>query len=148
MAWAGRTVELTEYAGDCAERADEYVNDSDGLLGEVSDRLADLHLAACEAIRPDPRELAQRLHARKSAGGDLAIFDDAVTRYADLLGEPGLTRYHELAEQEWAALREHADLYDPARLRVRSTLGALAALTCDVDAEAEAMARDQSSAST
>lgn len=139
-------LELTEYAGECAERAVEHVDDSDGLLGGVCDHLADLHLAACEAIRPDPRELAQRLHARESAGGDLAMFDDAVTRYADLLGEPGLALYHELAEQEWAALPEDADLYDPARVRLRSTLEALAALTGDVDAEVEAMARDLTSA--
>jgi hypothetical protein len=47
---AGRpdlVLELTEYAGDCAERAVEYVDDSDGLLGGIRDRLADLHLAAC-----------------------------------------------------------------------------------------------------
>ncbi|WP_433504818.1 SWIM zinc finger family protein [Pseudonocardia halophobica] len=77
---ADLVLELTEYAADCAERAVEYVDDSDDLLGGVSDRRADLHLAACEAIRPDPRELAQRLHARESSGGDLAMFDDAVTR--------------------------------------------------------------------
>ncbi|NMH97821.1 SWIM zinc finger family protein [Pseudonocardia acidicola] len=146
---AGRAdlvLELTEYAGDCAERAVEYVDDSDGLLGGITDRLADLHLAACETIRPDPRELARRLHARESAGGDLGMFDDAVSRYADLLGEPGLALYRDLAERDWAALPERTAAHDPARLRVRSTLEALAALTGDVDAEVEAMARDLSSA--
>ncbi|MEU7811610.1 SWIM zinc finger family protein [Pseudonocardia sp. NPDC049154] len=145
---AGRpdlVLELTEYAGDCAERAVEYVDDSDGLLGGICDRLADLHLAACEAIRPDSRELARRLHARESAGGDLALFDDAVSRYADLLGEAGLAFYRDLVERDWAELPERGAAYDPARLRVLSTLEALAALTGDVDAEVEAMARDLSS---
>ncbi|SDG26982.1 SWIM zinc finger family protein [Pseudonocardia oroxyli] len=145
---AGRAdlvLELTEYAGDCAERAVEYVDDSDGLFGGLRDRLADLHLAACEAIRPDPRELARRLHSRESAGGDLGLFDDAVSRYADLLGEPGLALYRELVERDWAALPEQAGGFDPARRRILSTLEALAALTGDVDAEVAAMARDLSS---
>lgn len=146
---AGRAelvVELTEYAVDCAERAVEFLDDPDGVLGTIAERLTDLHLAACEAIRPDPQQLARRLHAREARAGDLGAFDGAVSRYADLLGEAGLAVYRELAERDWSALAASTGSYDAARLRVRSTLEALAELTGDVEAEVEVMSRDLSSA--
>ncbi|WP_214371042.1 SWIM zinc finger domain-containing protein [Pseudonocardia sp. H11422] len=145
---AGRAdlvVDLTEYAVDCAERAVEYVDDSDGLLGGIAERLADLHLTACEAVQPDPRQLARRLYAREANDGDLGAFHGAVSRYADLLGEAGLAVYRELAEQDWSALPAPSGSYDAARSRIRFTLEALAELTGDVEAEVEVISRDLSS---
>lgn len=139
-------VDLTEYAVDCAERAVGYLDDSDGQLGMLTDRLVDLHLAACEEIRPDPRQLARRLHGMQAKGGELEAFYGAVPRYADLLGEVGLTVYRDLVEQEWSALPEPAAPFDAARSRIVSTLEELAALSGDLAAEVEAMSRDLSSA--
>jgi hypothetical protein len=67
-------IELTEHAIICAERAVEFVDDSDGLLSGVVERLAELHLAACEAASPDPVQLAARLYQRELAGDQLDAF--------------------------------------------------------------------------
>lgn len=47
------------------EQAIESVDDSDGEMGGLLERLRELHLAACRVARPDPAELAarRRLHA-------------------------------------------------------------------------------------
>ena len=143
----GLVMDLTEHAIGCAERAVEFVDDSDGLLGGVAERLAELHLAACEAARPDPARLAARLYARELGDGDLEAFFGAVSRYGGVLGEPGLAVYRELAERDWAALpASRAGEFDGRRHRLASILEALAELTGDVDAEVEVMARDLSSA--
>jgi uncharacterized Zn finger protein len=140
-------LELSEYALGCAERAVEFVDDSDGLVGGIAERLAGLHLAACEAARPDPARLAERLYSRELGEGDLEVFYGAVSRYAEVLGEPGLTVYRELAERDWAALpAPRAGEFDGRRHRLASILEALAELTGDVDAEVEVMARDLSCA--
>ncbi len=140
-------LDLTEHAIGCAERAVEFVDDSDGLLRGVAERLAELHLAACEAARPDPAQLAARLYDRELGEGDLEAFYGAVSRYAEVLGEPGLAVYRELAERDWAALpAPRAGTFDGRRHRLASILEALAELTGDVDAEVDVMARDLSSA--
>ncbi|MGK2851870.1 MAG: hypothetical protein ACSLFN_13280 [Candidatus Limnocylindrales bacterium] len=56
-------IELCEHALHTVERAIESVDDSDGEMGGLLERLQELHLAACRAARPDPEELAARLFA-------------------------------------------------------------------------------------
>ena len=58
---AEAVIELSEHALRKTERAIEYVDDSDGYVGEILRRLQSLHLAACEIARPDPRALARKL---------------------------------------------------------------------------------------
>lgn len=44
----------------------ESVDDSDGAMGGLLERVQELHLAACEVARPDPVNLATRLFAWSS----------------------------------------------------------------------------------
>ncbi|MFF0016197.1 SWIM zinc finger domain-containing protein [Streptomyces sp. NPDC005374] len=85
--------------------AGDSVDDSDGGLGQVGERLADAHLAACRAARPEPEELARWLvdHA-------LGELDDSVTEidpldYEDVLGEQGMAALRELAVEAWRGNR-------------------------------------------
>ncbi len=100
-------VAFCEHALRRAEAACEYVDDSGGELGAVRERLEELHLAACREARPEPRALAERLF-RWEVEGEWDTFFGAVERYADVLGEPGIACYRELAEAAWAGEPELA----------------------------------------
>lgn len=97
----GDVVDLVEHALKLAERALDHVDDSDGQLGDAVARLEELHLDACSRARLDPTALAERLFAWE-LDGPWDVFDQAVVRYAEVLGDTGLARYRELAEEAWA----------------------------------------------
>jgi len=97
----GEVVDLAEYALAAAERALDHVDDSSGQMRGVIERLKELHIDACRRAGPDPVALAERLFTRELEG-QWDVFDRAVVRYADVLGDTGLTRYRELAEERWA----------------------------------------------
>ncbi|MBK5116423.1 MAG: SWIM zinc finger family protein [Thermoleophilia bacterium] len=100
---SGQVTELCEYALAAAERALDHVDDSGGQMREALERLEDLHLRACQRAQPDPAALAARLFARE-VEGEWDVFDRAVARYADVLGDAGLARYRELADERWATV--------------------------------------------
>lgn len=100
---AGEVVELVEFALAAVEQSLEGIDDSDGLMSGVAERLEVLHLDACRSAAVDPVVLAGRLFAREIEG-HWDIFDRAVLRYAEILGESGLARYRELAEECWATV--------------------------------------------
>jgi hypothetical protein len=52
---AEAVVELAEHAIEAVEQALGWIDDSDGYLGGVLERLGDLHHTACAQARPDPR---------------------------------------------------------------------------------------------
>jgi hypothetical protein len=54
-------VELTEHALVAVEDAMGSVDDSDGRMGGIVERLQELHHAACKRAKPDPETLARRL---------------------------------------------------------------------------------------
>jgi hypothetical protein len=58
---ATAVIGLAEHAHRRADAAIQYVDDSDGWLTDISGRLGELHLRACDQGRPDPIELAGRL---------------------------------------------------------------------------------------
>jgi uncharacterized Zn finger protein len=60
--------------------------------GEIGERLADIHLELCEALRPDPVPLARRLAELVDAAEAESCLD-APDAYADLLGDEGLDAY-------------------------------------------------------
>ena len=62
---AEAVVELAEHAIEAVEQALGWIDDSDGYLGGVLERLGDLHHAACAQAQPDPEELAERLFRRE-----------------------------------------------------------------------------------
>lgn len=101
---AAALIDLSEFALQQIEKAIERVDDSAGYMGQLLERLQDIHLAACTAAAPaDPQALAERLFAWEF-NGDWDTFRGAARTYARALGEKGLTRYRELAEAEWVRI--------------------------------------------
>src|SRR6266511_4171035 len=96
-------IDLAERALHRLEHALELADDSDGLIGDLLDRIQTLHLDACRVARPDAVNLADRLF-RWELEGDWDVFRGAAQRYADVLGEAGLATYRRLAEAEWARI--------------------------------------------
>jgi uncharacterized Zn finger protein len=148
--YAGDVVELAEYALAAVEAAVESVDDSDGYMTGVLERLQQLHLAACKKARPDPEALAKRLCAWELRA-EWDIFYGAVETYASILGRKGIAVYRQLAEAEWAKVpslgagRDEAGGY-ARRFRITQMMEALARQTGDVEAVVAIKKRDLSSA--
>jgi uncharacterized Zn finger protein len=148
---AEQVIALAEHAIDRAEDAVGYVDDSDGWMSGIAERLQDLHLTACAAAQPEPVALARTLFDRERHEGDLEVFYGAANNYADVLGETGLAEYRRLAQQEWDALTplgpdDERDSWSSGRFRITQIMHTLAELTGDTDAVVDVLARDQSSA--
>ncbi|MGI8433436.1 MAG: hypothetical protein ACR2LE_01635, partial [Nocardioidaceae bacterium] len=101
---AEAVIDLAEHAIARAEDAVGYVDDSDGSMSGIAERLQELHLAACVAVKPDPVTLAHTLFDRERHSGDLDVFHGAAGAYAEVLGPEGLADYRRLAHAEWDAL--------------------------------------------
>ncbi|MGG2458490.1 SWIM zinc finger family protein [Streptomyces sp. RGM 3693] len=98
-------ITLAREAMKLLAQAVECVDDSDGWLGQVGAGLADAHLDACRAARPDPEELARWL-----IGHALGELDDGLTDidpldYEDVLGAAGMAVLRKLAVEAWQANR-------------------------------------------
>ena len=148
---AEAVIALSEHAIDRAEDALGYVDDSDGSMSDIAERLQELHLAACVAVKPDPVALAPTLFDRERHSGDLDVFYAAARVYAEVLGSEGLAEYRRLAQAEWDALpplgpKDEERSWSSRRFRITQIMQTLAEVTGDVDAVVEVLARDQSSA--
>ncbi len=148
---AEQVIALAEHAIDRAEDAVGSVDDSDGWMSGIAERLHDLHHDACLAVKPDPVTLARNLFDRERHAGDLDVFFGAAGTYADVLGDKGLVEYRRLAQEEWDALPslgpgQEERSYSSRRFRITNIMESLAALTGDVDAVVDVLARDQSCA--
>ncbi len=148
---SGHAVEIVafcEHALRRVEAAYEYVDDSNGELGTVRERLEELHLAASREAGPDPHELADRLF-RWEVEGEWDTFFGAVERYADILGDAGIARYRELAEAAWAGEPElgpgSSRAWSSPRFRLAQVMESLARADGDVDTLVAVLARDRSS---
>lgn len=101
---AAEALELAEYGLDAVERAmNSGVDDSEGYLGGVLDRLQELHLKACRKARPDPEELAERLFER-ALESDYDVFSGALETYKSVLGKKGAAAWRAMVQQAWDAL--------------------------------------------
>jgi uncharacterized Zn finger protein len=138
-------MDLTEHAiGRVAESLAD-IDDSNGEVGGILSRLANLHLQACRLAKPDPRVLAERLFRMEiSPHNDYG--DIKAMAYRDLLGEEGLRRYRELAEAEWAKIdfRAGSSPYDPHRYRITHIMESLAKASGNVEELVAIKARDLS----
>jgi len=148
---AEAVITLAEHAIDRAEDALGYVDDSDGYMSGIAERLQELHRDACATAKPEPVALARTLFERERHSGDLDIFHDAAATYAEVLGAEGIAEYRRLAKAEWDALPplgpgQEERSYSSRRFRTTQIMETLAELTGDVDAVAEVLGRDQSSA--
>ncbi len=147
---AAEVVELAEHGLEGVEAAMGSVDDSDGNLGGILERLQELHHKACKKARPDPEALAKRLFEWE-LGTDYDVFHGAAATYAGVLGKKGLTVYRKLAEAAWAKVpalgpgRDDPDKYGN-RFRITHMMETLARQTGDVEAVVAVKRHDLSSA--
>ena len=104
----GAAVLLAEHAHRRAGEAIEYVDDSDGWLSIISDRLFEVHLRASTESSPEPVALAGRLVELEIAS-DLEGFRRAAVAYAEVLGDAGLAAYREQLESRRRRIAGSAD---------------------------------------
>jgi uncharacterized Zn finger protein len=147
---AAEAVELAEYALVAVEKAMGSLDDSDGHLGSVLDRLQELHHRACAKARPDAVSLARRLFERETSS-DYDVFSNAAVTHADVLGKEGVAEYRRLAAERWAnvpALGPGEEDPEPygRRFRLSSIMMGLARMDGDVGAQVEVLKRDLSQA--
>lgn len=142
-------IDLTEHALAAVEEAMGSVDDSDGNMSPILERLEKLHHTACRKVRPDPEELARRLFAWELRT-DWDTFFGAAATYADVLGRKGLAVYRALAEAEWAKVptlgpghEEEEETYG-GRFRITHIMATLAQRSGDVDALVAIKQRDLS----
>jgi len=129
---AGAVITLAERSHRCSEKAMQHIDDSDGWLGGISSRIADLHLRACEVAHTDPVQFARRL-VELELHAELDTFHRAAARYAHALGETGLDEYRALVEPKWRALDPRGDGYRTERFRIEQGMIGLALGTGDPD---------------
>lgn len=147
--YPSEAIALCEYGLLLIEDALQCVNHSCDL-GYYSERLQDIHHAACRKARPDPKELSGHLFQWELTS-DLGVFHNAAERYSDVLGKKGLIEYRGLAETAWTqipALGPGDDdrlRYDGKRSRITSIMEGLARLDGDIDELVEVKKRDLSS---
>jgi tetratricopeptide (TPR) repeat protein len=142
-------VELSEHALTCLEDALGHVDDSDGYMRSVRDRICELHHEACVVARPDPEELANMLFEWELYS-EWETFYGAVETYADVLGSKGIETFRRLAEEVWAKVPAitSADERDRShsgfRFNITHIMEALARLSGDVDSLVAVKSRDLS----
>lgn len=126
--FATEVIGLTEYALKRLEKRLFTLDDSDGLTRDFFHQLEQLHLAACEAAPPPPRQLAKRLFDWE-LGGDWDTFLGSIGKYAEVLGRTGLNAYGRLVEAAWEqlpAVSTDGPSFDNRRYRLDSMRKALA----------------------
>jgi uncharacterized Zn finger protein len=148
---ADAVIELCEHALMRTEDAIGYVDDSDGWLGRIAERIGELHLTACTEARPDPVALAERLFHAELDAETFNVFSGGVVAYAQVLGDTGLAAYRQLAEEAWSRLPalgpgDERGAGRTDRFRITQIMQTLAVMTGDVDAQVAVLARDLSSA--
>lgn len=93
-------IALSREAMRLLSEAQDAIDDSDGHLGRIGSALAEAHLDACRAARPDPDGTARWL-----VGHLLGELDDLTgidpLDYEDVLGPQGVLRVRELAASAW-----------------------------------------------
>ena len=131
---------LTEHAHHCADEAVQYVDDSGGEISYMEARLMDVHLAACEAARPDPIALAGRL-ADLELTSELDGFHRAALTYADVLGDEGITEYRRLVAPRWED-EDKTGRRSGSRFAVEQAMIGIALASRDPDELIDIMGRD------
>ena len=141
-------IELAEYALKAVEGQMESVDDSDGSMQPILDRLQEIHHNACVKARPDKKDLARRLFAWE-LNSDWEVFLGAVSTYKGVLGSEGLSVYRSLAETEWSKVKQlapgqHDDTRFVSRFRITHMMEMLARETGDIEQLVAVKSRDLS----
>ncbi|GGM14286.1 hypothetical protein GCM10010129_68070 [Streptomyces fumigatiscleroticus] len=95
---AAQAVGLAEDAIRLLGEAYGEIDDSDGAVAQAAAAVAEVHLEACRAARPDPVRLAEWLVGHM-VGEELDVTDVDPLDYAEVLGPTGLARMRRLAEE-------------------------------------------------
>ncbi len=144
-------IELTEYFMEAVEERLGEVDDSDGGMGGILERLQEIHHAACKKVKPNPAALAERLFEWELKT-DYDTFYNAVKTYADVLGEKGIAHYRKLAEKTWGQVpqlnpsQSTSARYEGSRFRITHIMEALTEETGDIEALVAVKSRDLSDA--
>ncbi|HYE34374.1 SWIM zinc finger family protein [Methylocaldum sp.] len=147
---ANTLVDLAEYAIERVDRALEQVDDSDGEVGTILERLGALHVRACAMAKPDPIALAERLF-RYETTSSFDTYYNSVLTYQDTLGPAGIARFRELAEQHWEKIKpkgagDRQSLEDSSnRFHITRIMEILAQMSGDIEALVAVKSRDLSS---
>ena len=130
---------LAEHAHRRADESIDYVDDSDGWITVISERLSDLHLRACEEGSPEVSDLAARLVEMELAS-ELDGFSRSAATYAEILGEAGLAAFREHLEPHRERIERKAasDEYSSEVFAWRQAMVGWAHGTGDPDALIEA----------
>lgn len=145
---AAEVIELAEHALKAVEDAIGSMDDSDGHMGGILERLQGMHLAACRKARPDPEVLSKRLF-QWEMNAQYGTFYGALDTYSSVLGEKGLAVYRQLAEAEWASVpaRAAGDKGGfSSHSRITNIMESLAERSGDIEALVAIKKRDLSSA--
>ncbi|MDE0497779.1 MAG: SWIM zinc finger family protein [Acidimicrobiaceae bacterium] len=133
-------VALVEHAYQRADKALHNLDDSDGWLTAIAERLAELHLRACEASSPDPRELAKRL-TELELNFDLEAFCRSAQTYSEILGPTGLAAFREAIEPAWRQIDPAAEEWSTGDYYLRQAMIGWALAVGEPDALVEAHRR-------
>lgn len=90
-------IKLLERAAGHVVKVIHHADDSSGLIGDLMRELLELHAVACDAGVSDPVKLADWMVRFQFVDQD--IFELDPVRYADALGEEGLTAYRRAIEE-------------------------------------------------
>jgi len=146
---AAGVIELCESALQRLVAAAGAIDDSDGRLSVLRDRLQDIHFRACQEARPDPVALAKRLFDRE-LHSELDVFHGAAERYARILGAKGRKEYRQLAEAEWEKVPARTARDERSEwgrhFRITHIMESLARISGDVEELVAVMSRDLSHA--
>ncbi len=120
------------------EAASGSMDDSDGHCGALIQSAQDIHVAACKAIKPEPKAFARELLDCILADPN-GVFHDAVVDYSEVLGDAGRSELFRLAMAKWEKLprrapkRRYDDTSEASYDRLFAILDALAGLKSDDD---------------
>ncbi len=146
---AAAVVELCESALARLVDAAGAVDDSDGHLSVLRDRLEDIHFRACQEAKPDPTALAKRLFDWE-LHSELDVFYGAAERYTKFLGADGLKEYRRLAEAEWEKVPARTAKGERTEwgrhFRITHIMESLAKASGDIEELVSVMSRDLSHA--
>lgn len=131
---------LAEHAHKRTETAAGRVDDSDGWITEMLERIGEIHAAACAEGAFSPTKLARRL-IKLELNAELDTFHRSAISHRDGLGDTGLALYGKLAQEAFDALPTNADRYGKA-FRVRQARIGHAIAANDPDRLIEVMADD------
>lgn len=141
-------IQLAEHALKAVEDQMESIDDSDGEMRPILDRLQDIHHRACQESRPAKKQLAKRLF-QWELNSQWDVFYGAASTYADVLGDEGLAAYRDLVEAAWARVPslgpgERDEATFSRRFRLTRIMETLAQQSGDIEQLVAVWSRDLS----